>query len=119
MVSIPHRVRVFRDLLWEPIWEPIALDGCGRLWTPVDWEALCPGLCGRLWTCVDTACRSTDQEVGDSSSSGRASEAPVFAGASSLDGLVDLLTFGSHSREPSVVCSTIQPTNHVAKGERL
>ena len=32
------------------------------------------GLCGRLWTAVDMACRSTDQKVGDSSSSGRATD---------------------------------------------
>jgi hypothetical protein len=42
-----------RDLLWEPIWEPIALDGCGRLWTRVDLEAFDSGLCGRQWTAVD------------------------------------------------------------------
>jgi hypothetical protein len=36
--------------------------------------------CGRLWTAVDTAWRSTDQKVGDSSSPGRADESPAFAG---------------------------------------
>jgi len=48
---------------WEPIWEPTALDFCGRLWTP-----------------VDTAWRSTNQEVGGSSPSGRAAETPVLRG---------------------------------------
>ena len=60
------------DLLWEPIWEPIAVDGCGRLWTPVETRASVSGLCGRLWTAVDTAWRSTDQKVGGLSPSGRA-----------------------------------------------
>jgi hypothetical protein len=44
-------------LPWEPSWEPTAVDGSGRLWTP-----------------VDTAWRSTDQKVGGSSPSGRATE---------------------------------------------
>ena len=46
----------------------------------MDMEAFYRGLCGRLWTCVDTVCRSTDQEVGDSSSSGRATETLVLRG---------------------------------------
>ena len=76
-------------------------------------KALRFGLCGRLWTAVDTAWRSTDQEVGGSSPSGCTNETSANTGASPLDGLVDLLTFGSHSREPSVVGSTIRPTNHL------
>jgi hypothetical protein len=35
------------DRLGEPIWEPTAVDGCGR-----------------LWTAVDTVWRCTDQKVG-------------------------------------------------------
>lgn len=54
-------------------------------------------------------CVTTDQKVGDElgefaeSPFGRADEARVIAGALPLCGLVDLLTFGSHPREPSVV----------------
>ena len=55
---------------WEPSWEPFAVDLCGRLWTPEESKASRSGLNGRLWTPVDTACRSTDQEVGGSSPSG-------------------------------------------------
>jgi hypothetical protein len=45
----------------------------------------------------------------------------VIAGVSLLGGLVDFLTFGSHSREPSVVRSKIQPTNRLVyqAGARL
>ena len=53
---------------WEPSWEPPAVEWCGLLWTPVEPRAFRFGLCGRLWTPMDTAWRSTDQEVGDSSS---------------------------------------------------
>ncbi len=35
---------------WEPIWEPIALDGCGRLWTGRPSGPGCVDGCGRLWT---------------------------------------------------------------------
>ena len=50
------------------------MDGCGRLWTPMELKASRSGLCGRLWTPVDGACRSTDQEVGGSSPSGCTNE---------------------------------------------
>ena len=40
---------------------------------------------------------TTDQEVGDSSSSGRAAETPAVAGAIGCQSLFDVLTFGSHS----------------------
>ncbi len=68
--------------LWEPSWEPFAVDGCGRLWTPVESKASRSGLCGRLWTPVDTAWRSTDQKVGGSSPSGRALIALALQGLS-------------------------------------
>ena len=57
---------------WEPSWEPFAVDLRGRLWTPMDTKPSHDWLCGRLWTPVDAAWRSTDQEVGGSSPSGRA-----------------------------------------------
>ncbi len=61
------------------------MDLCGWLWTLVESKASNSGVCGRLWTPVDTAWRSTDQKVGDSSSPGRASEAPATAGALSSE----------------------------------
>ncbi len=84
-------------------WEPFAADLCGRLWTPMELEALRFGLLGRLWTAVDAAWRSTDQKVGGSSPSGRATQTPVIAGASA--GVRKGATrrwpcCGSHSREP-------------------
>ena len=62
------------------------MDRCGRVWTPVESELLRSGLCGRLWTSVDGACRSTDQKVGDSSSSGRATGG--ILAKQGVDGLV-------------------------------
>ena len=50
------------------------MDGRGRLWTLVDSKGRRSDAYGRLWTPVDSAWRSTDQEVGDSSPSGRADE---------------------------------------------
>ena len=52
--TVPSHMRLASRSRWEPIWEPIALDGCGRVWTAVDWEAFCSWLCGRLWTPVVT-----------------------------------------------------------------
>jgi len=52
------------------------VDVCGR---KVESKPCRSGLCGRLWTPTDTAWRSTDQEVGGSSSSGRAAEIPAKA----------------------------------------
>ena len=59
---------------WEPSWEPFAVDFYGRLWTAADIEAFGSGRYGRLWTPMDGLRPSTDQKVGDSSSSGRASK---------------------------------------------
>ncbi len=53
---------------------------CGFVWTAMDMEAIRFGLCGRLWTAVDTPWRSTDQKVGGSSPSGRATEALALQG---------------------------------------
>jgi hypothetical protein len=84
------RTRSYRCLVdrVRPIWL-LALLGaklgairCGRLWTPVELKAFRFGLCGRLWTRVDTAWRSTDQKVGDSSSPGRADVSCVSVMAS-------------------------------------
>ena len=61
--------------LWEPSWEPFAVDCCGWLWTAADSEPVGSGRYGRLRTSVDGVRPSTDQKVGDSSSSGRASRA--------------------------------------------
>ena len=68
------RVRGFLQSALEPGWEPFAVDSCGRLWTSVEVKAFRFGLCGRLWTPVDAVRRSTDQKVGGSSPSGRATE---------------------------------------------
>jgi hypothetical protein len=48
------------------------MDHSGRPWAPVDPKARPSRLCRKLWTLTDTAWSSTDQKVGDSSSSGRA-----------------------------------------------
>ena len=50
------------------------MDGGGRVWTPAESKPCRSGPCGLVWTPVDGAWRSTDQKVGDSSSSGRAAE---------------------------------------------
>ncbi len=60
---------------WEPSWEPFAVDCCGRLWTAMDSKAVGSGRYGRLRTAMDGLRPSTDQKVGDSSSSGRARDA--------------------------------------------
>jgi hypothetical protein len=61
----------------EPSWEPFPVDDGGRPWTPVDSKARRAGAHGLAWTPLDTAWRSTDQEVGGSSPSGRAAETVV------------------------------------------
>ena len=62
--GVSYYSRPVSAFTWEPSWEPFSVDGCGRLWTPVDTKAFRSELCGRLWTPVDSARRSTDQEVG-------------------------------------------------------
>jgi hypothetical protein len=61
---------------WEPSWEPSVVDAREPLWTPTDSEPFRSGVCGLPWTPVDTAWRSTDQKVGGSSPSGRATRNP-------------------------------------------
>ena len=51
------------------------MDDCGRLWTPADSKPVRSGRYGRLRTVMDGVRPSTDQKVGDSSSSGRATKA--------------------------------------------
>ena len=51
------------------------MDYCGRLWTAMDSEPFGSGRYGPLRTSMDDLRPSTDQKVGDSSSSGRASKA--------------------------------------------
>ena len=65
---------------WEPSWEPFAVDRCGRLWTSADCDPFDSGRYGRLRTAMDGLRPSTDQEVEDSSSSGRARDALVVQG---------------------------------------
>lgn len=65
------------------------MDRCGRPSTPVELKALRFGLCGPLWTAMDAAWPSTDQEVGGSSPSGRATEVPASAGVSAGTGFAD------------------------------
>ena len=60
---------------WEPSWEPFAVDRCGRLWTSADCDPFDSGRYGRLRTAMGGLRPSTDQKVGDSSSSGRATKA--------------------------------------------
>jgi hypothetical protein len=67
---------------WEPSWEPFAVDCCGRLWTTADSEPVGSGRYGPLRTPMDYLRPSTDRKVGDSSSSGRAAEAPAVQGVS-------------------------------------
>ncbi len=78
----PHRTGILRSLLpvllyerWEPSWEPFAVDFYGRLWTPADYDPFVSGRYGPQRTAMDDLRPSTDQKVGDSSSSGRAAEA--------------------------------------------
>jgi hypothetical protein len=70
------------------------VDLCGRLWTLMESRAFDYGPCGRLWTPVDSAWRSTDQEVGGSGPSGRATETPGRAGVSSRAGVVFMEAIG-------------------------
>ena len=56
------------------------MDCYGRVWTAMESEAFHSGLCGRLWTVVDAAWRSTDQKVGSSNLSGRATRNPCSGG---------------------------------------
>lgn len=63
---------------WEPIWEPFAVDWCGRVWTPADSEPFDSGRYGRLRTLTDAACTSTDQKVVGSSPAGRATNCKGF-----------------------------------------
>jgi hypothetical protein len=62
-----------------PSWEPFAVDSCDRAWTAVESKARRFGLCGLPGTPVDTVWRSTDQEVGGSSPSGRAERNPCVS----------------------------------------
>ncbi len=68
-------VPVLRCERWEPSWEPFAVDFYGRLWTPADRIPLWSGRHGPPRTPMDGVRPSTDQKVGDSSSSGRATKA--------------------------------------------
>ncbi len=65
---------------WEPSWEPFAVDCCGRLWMAMDSEPSCSGRYGLLRTPMDGVRPSTDQKVGDSSSSGRADRTVAVQG---------------------------------------
>ncbi len=59
---------------WEPSWEPFAVDSPGRPWRLVESKPLRSGPHGLWWTATDTAWGSTDQKVGGSSPSGRATQ---------------------------------------------
>jgi hypothetical protein len=72
---------ILRSLYWSilasvgsQVWEPFAVDFYGRLWTSADRIPLWSGRYGRLRTSMDDLRPSTDQKVGDSSSSGRAAD---------------------------------------------
>jgi hypothetical protein len=67
------RVREY-PIVREPSWEPSSVDSSGQPRTQADSKAVRSGRSGQPWTAVDTAWRSTDQEVGGSSPSGRASK---------------------------------------------
>ena len=56
------------------------MDFYGRLWTAADSEPFCSGRYGPLRTAMDGVRPSTDQKVGDSSSSGRADKTPAVQG---------------------------------------
>ena len=88
---------------WEPSWEPFAVDRCGRLWTARDSEPVGSGRYGRLRTPMDGLRQSTDQKVGDSSSSGGATKALYGKGFVARP-LMDRMTFGSHSGSHPLHC---------------
>ncbi len=67
-------IRVLHCERWEPSREAFAVDCCGRLWTAADSEPVGCGRYGPPRTATDGLRPSTDQKVGDSSSSGRATD---------------------------------------------
>ena len=79
------------------------MDGCGRLWTAMDSEPFVSGRYGPQRTAMDGLRPSTDQKVGDSSSSGRASKALDGKGYFAWPAM-DRMTFGSHSGSHSLRC---------------
>ncbi len=71
-------------------------DGYGRPWTAVDSEPFGSGRHGPQRTAMDGLRPSTDQKVGDSSSSGRATKA-LYGKGFVVRPLMHRMTFGRHS----------------------
>ena len=74
---------------WEPSWEPFSMDPGGQPRTRVEPGTPLTRRNGLSWTILDAPWRSTDQKVGGSSPSGRATETPARAGVSSCWGSAD------------------------------